>query len=203
MNKRQRQKQRTRSHILGVAKELFINKGFLSTTTSDIAKSSGIAHGTLFLHFPTKDNLILEIFDNDLAAITNQIEEMLSETDDLYSILLCYLDSIEKDEALFSVLARELPFYSEELRRKIIFRESLIRKHFYKAMEHGIKKGIYRRCDIPITLNFFFGSVNYYLSLKELYTEEGTLFRRLKGKIVENFLNLIKEEPADQLKEEI
>ena len=53
MNKRQAQKQFTREKIIIAAKQIFIEKGIINTATSQIAEAAKIAHGTLFLHFPT------------------------------------------------------------------------------------------------------------------------------------------------------
>ena len=120
MNKRQVQKQKTRRLILQKAKEIFIDQGFLNTSTAQIATASEIAHGTLFLHFKSKDMLIIEILDQQLEQISKKIMELIRDTIGLEEILGKYLDFLEEEEDFFSVLARELPFYPEQLRRKII-----------------------------------------------------------------------------------
>lgn len=197
MNKRQEQKQKTRLLIVETAKKLFLKNGFLGTTTSDISKTAQIAHGTLFLHFPTKDSLILEIFDEDLQIVSQKMQNLVVNSTDLKSILKGYLDMIEQDEDLFSIIAKELPYYPNELRRKIIFRESLIRQHFHQAYRNGVNEGFYKDCDIPVTLNLFFGSLNYYLSLKDIYQEEGSVIKRFKNKLISNFIKLITNTPPD------
>ena len=45
--------------ILHSALQLFVNKGFNATSTASIAKAAGVATGTLFHHFPTKNLLAL------------------------------------------------------------------------------------------------------------------------------------------------
>lgn len=52
-------KERTREAIVATARKLFLDKGFEQTTTRDIATSAGIATGTLFNYFPTKEGLAL------------------------------------------------------------------------------------------------------------------------------------------------
>ncbi|MHB8764764.1 MAG: TetR/AcrR family transcriptional regulator [Deferrisomatales bacterium] len=47
--------------ILQAAKELFAEKGFDGTSTAEIAERAGVAHGTVFHHFKTKENLLLEM----------------------------------------------------------------------------------------------------------------------------------------------
>lgn len=48
----------TRQRILEVAQELFASRGFDATTTRDIAKSAGIATGTMFNYFSSKEAVV-------------------------------------------------------------------------------------------------------------------------------------------------
>lgn len=50
-----------REGILRAAKELFAEKGYDGTATAEIAERAGVAHGTVFHHFKTKENLLLEM----------------------------------------------------------------------------------------------------------------------------------------------
>ena len=67
--KRDRNKQRTRQAILKAALELFARRGFHRTTTRQIARRAGIAEGTLFNYFETKDDLALFFFQEQLAGL--------------------------------------------------------------------------------------------------------------------------------------
>lgn len=51
-----------REKLLKTALELFVMNGFNDTPTSRIAKEAGIATGTLFYFFPTKDDLIVSLY---------------------------------------------------------------------------------------------------------------------------------------------
>lgn len=48
--------------ILASALKLFVANGFHGTPTSKIAKEAGVANGTLFHYYPTKDDLIISIY---------------------------------------------------------------------------------------------------------------------------------------------
>src|SRR5262245_52020789 len=66
-------KETTRARIVGAALELFQRKGFEATTTKAIARKAGIAEGTVFNYFPTKEDIALYFFerevDNAIAAV--------------------------------------------------------------------------------------------------------------------------------------
>lgn len=52
-----------REKILQTAMNLFIEKGVQSTSTASIAKKAGVATGTLFHHFKTKEELVHELYN--------------------------------------------------------------------------------------------------------------------------------------------
>ncbi len=67
--KRAQNKERTREAILKAALEYFSQKGFHRTTTREIARKAGIAEGTMFNYFPTKEDLALYFFEKDLTEL--------------------------------------------------------------------------------------------------------------------------------------
>ena len=58
-----------RNEILDVAEELFGSKGFDQTSTNDILEKVGIARGTLYYHFKSKE----DILDAMIERMTNQL----------------------------------------------------------------------------------------------------------------------------------
>ena len=55
---RQQQKDETRAKIFAAATQLFAQNGYHATTVADIAEAAGVAKGTFFVHFPSKDAVI-------------------------------------------------------------------------------------------------------------------------------------------------
>ncbi len=193
MNKRQAQKQLTREKIIAAAKEIFVKKGITRTATAQIAEAAGVAHGTLFLHFPSKDSLVIELLDAELAKFSSNIKELIVETSDIITILEQYLDLIQAEEGFFSSLARELPNYNPDLRRKILFRESLIREHFYRVIKKGIEQNIYVDIEIASALTFLFGTINYYLSFKTSFVQDGSVIEKFHDQIIDIFMKILEK----------
>ena len=67
--KRVENKEKTKRAILREALKLFAEKGFYRTTTKAISKRAGIAEGTLFNYFQTKEDLALYFFERELDAV--------------------------------------------------------------------------------------------------------------------------------------
>ena len=60
---RQEQKEATRERLVNAAMELFARNGIAQTTTADIAKSIGMSHGNVFVHFPSREDLVIAVID--------------------------------------------------------------------------------------------------------------------------------------------
>ncbi len=82
----------TRRRIVECARKLFKDKGFEHTTTRDIAGSAGIAAGTMFNYFPTKEALAMTIVGEALDEAGTEFEARLRGDESL-------------DEALFAHVA--------------------------------------------------------------------------------------------------
>jgi AcrR family transcriptional regulator len=81
----------TRERILEVAAKLFASKGWENTTTRNIATEAGIAAGTLFNYFPSKESIVGSLISEALLEAREEFanrrrgEESLEE--DLFSFI--------------------------------------------------------------------------------------------------------------------
>jgi AcrR family transcriptional regulator len=60
--------------ILRAATVLFANKGFADTSGQELARVTGVAEGTIFYHFKSKEGLLLAILQNTRDEILDQFE---------------------------------------------------------------------------------------------------------------------------------
>jgi AcrR family transcriptional regulator len=72
--RRAENKDKTKQAILEAALRLFADKGFYHTTTKAISRKAGIAEGTLFNYFRTKEDLALYFFERELDAVIEWYE---------------------------------------------------------------------------------------------------------------------------------
>lgn len=64
------------------AKELFSANGFKETNVPDITRAAGIAAGTFYLYYPSKENLFMEIYMNENKILKQAILEDFDEDED-------------------------------------------------------------------------------------------------------------------------
>ncbi|MHC4943679.1 MAG: TetR/AcrR family transcriptional regulator [Planctomycetota bacterium] len=84
-------KEKTRKSIIDTARKLFTKKGFEESTTRDIAAGAGIAAGTLFNYFPSKENLGMEIIAEVLEQARDDFEKLRRGEESLAEDLFLYV----------------------------------------------------------------------------------------------------------------
>ncbi len=79
LNSRQASKLETRSALLQAALELFAEKGFEETHASQIAERAGVAVGTIYMHFGSKEGLLRASLENIADAIYARVKEVYEQ----------------------------------------------------------------------------------------------------------------------------
>jgi AcrR family transcriptional regulator len=70
---RERKKQQTRETIARVAFELFVARGFEAVPVVEIARWADVSEATVFNHFPTKEDLVFDRFEQFRAALLEAV----------------------------------------------------------------------------------------------------------------------------------
>jgi TetR/AcrR family transcriptional regulator len=67
-HKRERRKQDRPGELLEAALDLFVEKGFAATRVEEVALRAGVSKGTLFLYFPSKEDLFKAVVRENVVA---------------------------------------------------------------------------------------------------------------------------------------
>ena len=67
---------RNRAAILEVAHDLLAESG--AASMNEIAKRAGVGAGTLYRHFPTREDLILAVYRHDVQKLVDSVDEVLA-----------------------------------------------------------------------------------------------------------------------------
>jgi AcrR family transcriptional regulator len=98
--------QRNRERILEVAKEAFSRSG-ANTSLDDIARQAGVGAGTLYRHFPTRENLLEAVYRTEvekLAAAEPKFSETLPPVEALRAWMLLFVDYIAAKQIIAPAL---------------------------------------------------------------------------------------------------
>ncbi|WP_280270527.1 TetR/AcrR family transcriptional regulator [Nocardia wallacei] len=77
----------TRERLLGAAISEFKRTGMAEADVRAIVAAAGVAHGTFFFHFPTKEHVLLELENREEERLAAQFSRFLSTDHDLAAAL--------------------------------------------------------------------------------------------------------------------
>jgi AcrR family transcriptional regulator len=73
---RERQREERAALILTIAQEVFADKGYYDASIDEIAARAGIAKGTVYLHFPSKEDLLVALIAQQIAEFLERVDEV-------------------------------------------------------------------------------------------------------------------------------
>lgn len=84
---RETKRLQTRERLLGAAVAEFKRAGMAEADVAAIVAAAGVAHGTFFFHFPTKEHVLLELEKREEDRMAKQFARYLDKGHDLESAL--------------------------------------------------------------------------------------------------------------------
>jgi TetR/AcrR family fatty acid metabolism transcriptional regulator len=81
-----------RDRILRAATKVFARKGFHATRVSEVAKAAGVADGTIYLYFKSKDDLLVSLFEDRVVLLLATLERELARRQTYEDKLRCVLE---------------------------------------------------------------------------------------------------------------
>ncbi len=142
--------------IVTAAAELFAEKGFSETTAAEVARRANVAQGTLFYHFKTKENILLEVFEGIMIRYQAGMEVAVRETEDglaaIEALLRFQFAFVEENSRVFLVVLRDFPSF---LARSDSPQKAMVQKRLAAVsdvmrgvLERGRRDGSIR--DLPV-----------------------------------------------------
>src|SRR5678815_40955 len=137
-----------REAIMRAAISVFAHNGYFNSKVADIAREAGVADGTVYLYFKSKEDILHSIFDRSveeaLDAARKQIERVTDPREKLRQIASLHLERLGADRDLAVVFQVELrgstKFMEEFSAAGFAEYLSLIRATF----EEGQRTGVFR-----------------------------------------------------------
>ncbi|APA90569.1 TetR/AcrR family transcriptional regulator (plasmid) [Paraburkholderia sprentiae WSM5005] len=158
-----------RDKILRAAAALFRSRGYKGTTVRDIADSVGLLSGSLFHHFASKEEMLVEIMREAFLTVSIGFDKVLAADQDPYrqlrELIRLELDAVIHDErkdfhmVLYFDWRDAPPSALQELKRyRARYRDSWIRT-LHACHESGLL-----RCDPVIAEQVIFGSLRHAMT---------------------------------------
>jgi len=192
-SKRQLQKEQTRKKIMDTAFKIYSEKGFTSST-SIIAKEAGIAHGSIFLHFPTLNDLLTCIIKEFANTLSLRLHHLSETNDNIEQLLDAHIDTLSEYEIFYTRLITEMVLLPEEARTAFAAIQTGLAFNFNKIMNHEIESGVLKRLPPHILFNTWIGLIHYYLQNKDLFAPDGSVLKRYKKQLIFTYCELLRKQ---------
>ncbi|MDM7921056.1 MAG: TetR/AcrR family transcriptional regulator [Pyrinomonadaceae bacterium] len=143
-----------REAILRAAIKVFAGKGYFNSKVADIASEAGIADGTVYLYFKSKDEILHSIFDRAMADFIEdgkrEIAEIVSPADRLRRVAELHLERLGADRDMAIVFQVELRGSTKFMREFSAAGFAEYLDIIKRTIEDGQKQGLFRDDIKPI-----------------------------------------------------
>lgn len=178
-----------KEEILKAALKLFVEFGFHATPTSKIAKEAGVANGTLFHYFKTKEELILALYTESKTKLNAFMYKDIPGDKPLETVFkTIYTNTIEwalehKEEFYFIQQFSTSPFYSlisiDEIAKQA--------KPHLDFLQAGIKAAALK----PLPVDMLYTMINSHIAGITQYISNGSFSAQKQKQIINESFALL------------
>jgi uroporphyrinogen III methyltransferase/synthase len=156
-------KQIKRERILNAAADLFSQKSYHEVMMEDVAKMIGVAKGTVYNYFTSKEELYFSIMslrmENLLNSLTEKIRSEHNSIDSLRTFVLHVYMFMMKYQNFFLMYKKESMNSDSTFCDKLRNLEDLLKEQLAGIIRGGIKDNLFREVDDEFTANSILGSI--------------------------------------------
>lgn len=148
---RQRRKEARPQQLLDAALALFVEKGFAATRSEQVAHRAGVSKGTLYLYYPSKEDLLMAVVRKTLATLITEGPDCVdsfrgSAADLLSTLLLTWWRRFDNSPAagihkIIIAEARNFPEIAQIYADEVIVRANQL---LGRAVQRGVSSGEFR-----------------------------------------------------------
>lgn len=191
MGKRAEQKKKTCRRIVKKAMKVFAQKGFAAARTLDVAEAAGVAHGTVFVHFPTREELVAAAVKEFTWVLKNRIQELVEKGAGVREVLSAHIAGLAEHERFYTRMVEERRLLPEKARMTLLGIHSVISAYLAEAAEQEIGQGSLRPVPMHLMFNTWLGLVHYYLSNRDLFAPKGSVLSRWGEDLIDYYMGLL------------
>lgn len=154
-----------RDRILTSAMRVFASKGFFGAKVSDIAEDAGVADGTIYLYFKSKDDILISLFEEQMEKVQSVLGAALAGSAPadvkLRSFIDAYMQLVSENRHAAEVITIELRQSAKFMKEYKNPRFADFLKTLAGVIDEGQKDGRFRSdVPAPIAARALFGALD-------------------------------------------
>jgi AcrR family transcriptional regulator len=183
--RREREKEARKNHILKSARTLLLKKGLHETTVNQIAKLSELSVGTIYLYYHNKEDIFAALQEEGLDILNRFVAEAeaaaATSGDKIRSIASAYVEFSEKNKSYYDIITYFLSspgqVFPARLKSRIDKSGGKVLNHLIDTIEAGIKSGEFRKVNTLKHALCLWGTLHGLIQFNKL---EKTILRNEK-----------------------
>ncbi|HOT43441.1 MAG TPA: TetR/AcrR family transcriptional regulator [Spirochaetota bacterium] len=203
--RREREKEARKDHILKAARTLLLKKGLHATTVNQIAKLSELSVGTIYLYYHNKEDIFAALQEEGLTMLNDRIAKAVaaasSPKDKIRAVALGYLEFSEKQKNYYDIITYFLStpeqLFPPRLKNRVDRTGGKILGFCIEAIEAGIRSGDFRKVNARRHTIWLWGMLHGLIQFRKM--EKTILQKESYGTLVQYALeNYLKTLVADK-----
>ncbi|MEN8235453.1 MAG: helix-turn-helix domain-containing protein [Actinomycetota bacterium] len=194
---RRARKEHTRRLLIDGALDEMAERGIMATRTIDVANRAGVAHGTVFVHFPTREHMVEAVVAEHASRVALRLHELARDGIAVRDVLEAHLAGLGEHEAFYARLVMEGPLLPDYPRATLLGIQSAISAHLAEAAEREMAAGTIRAMPVHLLFNTWLGLVHHYLSNRDLFAPGESVVERWGPTLLDHYLGLIRPDEED------
>lgn len=156
--------------ILDAALHVFVQKGFHHAKISDIARTAGVADGTIYLYFKNKEDLLASLYDVNIEALAKKLDcetqTLPSSHEKLAHVVDFHLQLAKKQAALLALVRHEIHAGHGPWGRGDRAEPNAYLAQWVRTIQEGIDDGSFSGdTDATALVHLVYGAIDYACSV--------------------------------------
>lgn len=181
-----------RERIIAAAARFFGEKGYHNTTTAEIAEAAGVAAGTIYIYFSSKEELLVAVFEEFLGVHMERLREGVARENDPVSkvrrLISLGLELMEENPDSARIFLSQLR-QSTKMIKMVAKRSSRAYKDIIEeVLEEGVRSGICRKVNVRAAASMLFGC--FQVTVLDWVADDCSYSLRAQAEELSNFVLL-------------
>jgi AcrR family transcriptional regulator len=188
----------TRDDILLSAAQVFRQKGFHGASMADISKAVDLKKPSLYHHFGSKQEILLELLDRALEMVTAEMAKVMAQDvpadEKLRLAMRSYLRTLNEQGDLVPVLLLEYRSLEPEFYTRHIPNRDRFEHMWRDLIQQGVQDGTFVCENIPMTARGLLGVMNWTITW---YQRDGKMsVEQIADHFADMFLNGLRSQTS-------
>lgn len=188
---RARQREATRRCLIQAGLRVVAAQGIAGATTAAIARETGKAHGTVFVHFPTRDALVAELVAEVGRTMSDDLARHSGDDPSIAAVLDAHLAALAAHETLYARIIAEASTLPPAVRAQVFALQSGIAFRLRGAWERARANGAVRNLDPAVLASIWISLTNHYLMNRDLFAPGGSVIAQCGATLKAQVLALV------------